>query len=64
MPKNPSINKAMNTQTDIEGLSVVYPDAKYIVVITEKGKINKFPIHKHHLRVFIISHFLYLTKLR
>ena len=37
-------NKAMNTQADIEGLSVVYPDAKYIVVLTEKGKVNKFPI--------------------
>ena len=36
--------KAINTNTDIEGLSVIYPNSRYIVVLTEKGKINKFPI--------------------
>ncbi len=37
-------NKAMNTTSDIEGLSIIYPNAKYIVVLTDKGRINKFPI--------------------
>lgn len=33
---------AMNTKDFIGGLSVVYPNANYIVVITKSGKINKF----------------------
>lgn len=37
-------NKAMNTNEDIEGISVIYPKSEYIVVLTEKGRINKFPI--------------------
>ena len=35
---------AMNTQDDISGLSLVYPDAQYIVIATESGRINKFDI--------------------
>lgn len=35
---------AMKTTEPLEGLSVVYPDAQYIVVITHNGKINKFNI--------------------
>jgi DNA gyrase/topoisomerase IV subunit A len=34
----------MNTNSDIEGLSVIYPKTDYIIVITSKGRINKFPI--------------------
>ena len=37
-------SKAMNTEKGVEGLSVVYPDAKFIVVVTTKGRINKFNI--------------------
>lgn len=35
---------AMKTDEPICGLSVVYPDAEFIVVITANGKINKFNI--------------------
>lgn len=35
---------AMKTTEPLEGLSVVYPDAQYIVVVTHNGKINKFNI--------------------
>lgn len=35
-------NKAMNTNSEVEGVGVVYPDTEHIVVITEKGRINKF----------------------
>lgn len=37
-------SKAMNSDEPIQGISVVYPDSNYVVVITEKGKINKFDI--------------------
>lgn len=42
--RNATGSKAMKTDSDIEGISVVYPNAEYIVVVTEKGKLNKFPI--------------------
>ena len=42
--RNAAGNKAMNTNSDIEGLSVIYPKTDYIIVITSKGRINKFPI--------------------
>lgn len=35
---------AMNTKEQIDGLSVIYPDATYIVVVTDSGKINKFDV--------------------
>ena len=35
---------AMNSKTDLEGLSIIYSGAKYIVVVTNKGYINKFSI--------------------
>ena len=35
---------AMNTKDTIDGLSIIYPDATYCVVITESGRINKFDI--------------------
>lgn len=38
-------SKAMDTTKPIEGLSVIYPDAKYILVVTEKGRINKLSIN-------------------
>lgn len=40
--RNASGSKAMNSDDEIEGLSVIYPDATYIVVITKNGKINRF----------------------
>ena len=35
---------AMNTTTPIDGLSIIYPDATDVVVVTKEGKINKFDI--------------------
>ena len=35
---------AMKTDKPIQGVSVIYPNAEYIVVITKSGKINKFNI--------------------
>ena len=35
---------AMNTHDEISGLSLVYPDAKYIIIATENGRLNKFDI--------------------
>ena len=35
---------AMNTNDKISGLSVILPDAEYIVVTTTSGKINKYSI--------------------
>ena len=32
----------MNTNESINGLSIVYPDAPNIIVLTRNGKINKF----------------------
>ncbi len=40
--RNATGSKAMNTTDNIGGLSVMYPDANNIVVITFKGKINRF----------------------
>lgn len=42
--RNAAGSKAMNTTQPVEGISVIYPKTDYIVVITEKGRINKFPI--------------------
>ena len=42
--RNAAGSKAMNTNDEIEGISVVYPDTQYIVVLTRNGKANKFPI--------------------
>lgn len=42
--RNASGSKAMNTNSPLEGISVMYPDVESIVVVTEKGKINKFPV--------------------
>lgn len=42
--RNAAGSKAMNTTDEIEGLSVVYPDTQFIVVVTSNGKMNKFPI--------------------
>lgn len=35
---------AMNTTDTISGISLVYPDAKYIVIVTATGRFNKFNI--------------------
>lgn len=35
---------AMNTDDLISGLSVVYPDSEYILVLTRNGKVNKYNI--------------------
>lgn len=42
--RNASGSKAMSTDSPLEGISVMYPDVESIVVITEKGYINKFPV--------------------
>ena len=34
----------MNTKDKIDGVSVIYPGAEFIVVITKLGKVNKFNI--------------------
>lgn len=34
----------MNTNEEIDGLSVIYPNAEFIVVVTKSGKVNKFNI--------------------
>lgn len=44
LKRNSIGNKAMNTNNEIEGLSVIYPKTNFIVVVTKKGKINKFAI--------------------
>lgn len=36
--------KGMNSTEPLEGLSVIYPDADYIVVLTKNGKMNRFTI--------------------
>lgn len=36
-------DKAMNTKEPINGMSVFYPEADEIVVVTKNGKFNKFP---------------------
>ena len=43
--RNASGSKAMSTKSPVEGISVIYPKTQYIVVITEKGRINKFNIN-------------------
>ena len=35
---------AMNTKEPIGGLSIVFPDTEYVVVVTTNGKVNKFSI--------------------
>jgi DNA gyrase subunit A len=42
--RNATGARAMNTTDDIHGLSVFYPDASDIVVITKNGKFNRFSI--------------------
>lgn len=42
--RNAAGSKAMNTNEFIEGISVIYPDAESVLVVTEHGKLNKFPI--------------------
>ena len=42
--RNATGSKAMATNEEIEGVSVIYPNAEFITVVTTKGKINKFPI--------------------
>ena len=37
---------AMNTNKKISGLSVILPDAEYIIVVTNSGKINKYSISR------------------
>lgn len=35
---------SMNTKSDIDGITPIYPDAEYIVVVTNGGKVNKIPL--------------------
>lgn len=34
----------MNTKDSVDGLSVIYPGAEFIIVVTKLGKVNKFNI--------------------
>lgn len=36
--------RAMNTKEPINGMSIFYPEAQFIVVVTKNGKFNKFPV--------------------
>ena len=40
--RNANGAKAMNTDVPINGMSVIYPDASDIVVVTKNGKFNRF----------------------
>ena len=42
--RNATGSKAMDTSDPINGLSVIYPDASDIVVVTKNGKFNRFNI--------------------
>ena len=42
--RNATGSKAMDTNDNINGLSVIYPDASDIVVVTKNGKFNRFNI--------------------
>lgn len=42
--RNSTGAKAMGTNEPINGLSVFYPEAEVIVVVTKNGKFNKFPV--------------------
>ena len=42
--RNATGSKAMNTDLSVAGFDIVYPDSTDVIVITEKGKVNKFPI--------------------
>lgn len=35
---------AMNTKDEIEGMSIIYPEATSVIVVTQSGMINKFSI--------------------
>ena len=35
---------AMNTRDTISGLSLVYPDANYVIIVTSSGRFSKFNI--------------------
>ena len=45
LKRNASGPKAMDTEEPIEGMTVIYPDANYIVALTRNGKLNKFDIN-------------------
>ena len=42
--RNATGSKAMDTTDNINGLSIIYPDASDIVVVTKNGKFNRFSI--------------------
>lgn len=42
--RNATGSKAMDTTEPINGLSVIYPDASDIIVVTKNGKFNRFNI--------------------
>ena len=45
LKRNAKAVRAMNCDEPIEGLSIIYPNTEYIVVVTHSGKFNKFPIN-------------------
>ena len=44
LKRNASGSKAMDTDEPINGISAIYPNVEYIVVVTKNGKFNKFNI--------------------
>lgn len=44
LKRNTMGNLAMNTNENIEGISIIYPNTTYIVTITKNGKINKIDV--------------------
>ena len=42
LKRNASGPRAMNTDNDLTGISVIYPDSSNIVVVTKNGKFNRF----------------------
>ena len=43
LKRNTKGNKSMDTD-EVDGLAVIHPDSDYIIVLTEKGKVNKFSV--------------------
>lgn len=35
---------AMNTNDEIEGMSIIYPEATDVIVVTQSGKVNRFSV--------------------
>lgn len=43
LKRNTKGNKSMDTD-EVDGLAILHPDSEYVLVLTEKGKVNKFSV--------------------